>query len=116
MKLDRNLNKDGKGKYALIQLRKVRRGSEEWRMLLVLHEKGILEWGYVGDIDEFFTIKLRDKYSDSGLRGYRTAVEKDAAKNSNDNVKFKDLMEYARQILDMENRSGSLSEFCKDPD
>ena len=116
MKLDREINEDGKGKYALIQLRKVEVGSRCWKMLEELHAEGVLEWGCVGDPDEFFVIKLRDRYADSGICGYRQAVQKEAGRNANDDAKFKDLTEYARALLDLEGRAGMLSEFFKDPD
>lgn len=116
MKLDRNINKDGKGKYALIQLRKVDAGSEAEGLLLRLHELGCLEWGCVGKPDEFFVIKLRDKYAQEGLSAYSAAVAKDASKYANDEDKSRSIMQWAIQVQSLCQRAGILSEFCKDPD
>lgn len=57
MKMDRNLNEDGLGKYALINLRRLSlqgRTPEVENALRVLQEAGVLEQGRVGDEDEFF--------------------------------------------------------------
>lgn len=56
MKLDRNINADGKGKYALINLRTNK-----------------IEWGDSED-DEFFVIKLKDKHAAAALRAYAGSV------------------------------------------
>ena len=117
MKLDRNINKDGKGKYALIQLRKVEVGSKDWIILCDLASRGILEWGSVGSPDEFFLFKLKDIFSDAGLRGYEDAVLSASNKCVNtDEAQSKSLMEYAREIQSLRGRAGILSEFCKLPD
>ncbi len=56
MKLDRNTNPDGKGKYALINLRTNK-----------------VEWGNNLE-DEFFVIKLKDRFAERALRAYALAV------------------------------------------
>ena len=56
MKLDRNINADGKGKYALINLRTNK-----------------FEWGNTPE-DEFFVIKLKDKHAAAALRAYAGSV------------------------------------------
>lgn len=55
MRLDRNTNADGTGKYALINLRTDK-----------------VCWG--GD-DQFFVIKYKDKFAGRALREYARAVE-----------------------------------------
>jgi len=57
MKLDRNINPDGKGKYALINLR-----------------KNIVEWG--GGDGQFFVIKYKDIFAAPALKAYANAVFK----------------------------------------
>lgn len=55
MKLDRNVNPDGKGKYALINLR-----------------TNQVQWG--GDGDQFFVIKYKDLFASVALKAYGEAV------------------------------------------
>lgn len=59
MKLDRNSNPDGRGKYALINLRTNK-----------------VEWG---DEDQFFVIKYKDRFAEAALRAYAAAVRECAA-------------------------------------
>lgn len=58
MKLDRNVNPDGKGKYALINLR-----------------NNTVCWG--GD-DQFFVIKYKDAFASQALYAYAEAVSNKA--------------------------------------
>ena len=60
MKLDRNVSYDGKGKYALINLR-----------------TNQVLWGYPHSEHEFFVIKLKDKYASAALFAYARAAEAD---------------------------------------
>lgn len=59
MKLDRKINKDGTGKYALINLR-----------------TNMIEWGGPGG--GFFVIKLHDKFAAPALEAYADAARKEA--------------------------------------
>lgn len=59
MKLDRNINPNGMGKYALINLRTNK-----------------IEWGNTPE-DEFFVIKLKDKYASAALDAYAKSCLKD---------------------------------------
>lgn len=116
MKMDRNIKENGgKGKYALVRLRDVKDGSEAMKLLHRLAELGHLDWGYVGEEDEFFVIKLRDKYADAAIRAYSDAVVKDACKEP-DEEKSRDLFQWAIQVQKLNDRAGSLSPFCKQPD
>ncbi len=56
MKLDRNINPDGRGKYALIKLREL-----------------YIDHGDTPDT-EFFVIRLKDKYAEAALRAYADAA------------------------------------------
>lgn len=77
MKLDRNINENGKGKYALLNLR-----TEQ------------LEWGKVGERDEFFVIKLKDIGAPRALEGYAKAYDEFDP-------------EWSAEIREMAKRSGA---------
>ncbi len=115
MKLDRNINPDGRGKYALVRLRDIEEGTEAHAILLHLVELGHLDWGFPQQPDEFFVIKLRDKYAFHALSAYADAV-REAAVHSNDVEKRQSLMEYSFQVSKLCARAGRLSKFCKEPD
>lgn len=108
MKLDRNVNGDGEGKYALILKRNlsalsdgVRPQAEE--SLRFLKSIGVLDDSRVGDDGEFFVIRLRDKYAGDALASYSMAA-------------MHDDVEYASEIGDMSARAGMNHPACKAPD
>jgi len=120
MKLDRNINGTGRGKYGLIKNRRVEEirdaakagdtsaVQEHGKVVLalgVLAEAGIIEWGEPGTESEFFVIKLRDKYANPALVGYANRVLDDG-----------DDPEYAFEIAKLAHRCGTHSPFCKKPD
>lgn len=115
MKLDRNSNLNGKGKYAVVRLRGVSPGDESHQLLKRLEELGHLDWGIVGDADEFFLIRLRDKWSPGAIKGYADAVMADSQTDP-DPQRAKNKAVWAIQVQTMLNRSGSLNQFCKEPD
>jgi hypothetical protein len=115
MKLDRNINGDGKGKYALVRLRDIDAGSEAAALLQRLHALGHLDWGCVNDPDEFFVVKLRDRFAPGAIKGYADAVM-DASQKETDPAKSKDLAQWAIQVIGMNQRAGDLSPYCKEPD
>lgn len=105
MKLDRNLNPSGKGKYALINLRKIEgdpRTAESMAQAISKNPESI-EFGLVGAPDEFWLIKLKDKYAGAALQAYADAARVDDP-------------EYADQVEAMAMRAGANSAFCKKPD
>lgn len=69
MRLDRNAN--GQGKYAVINLRKVKEVESSYSrarigyMLDILLDLGVLEYGNVGTEEEFFVLKLKDVHTDA---------------------------------------------------
>lgn len=81
MKLDRNINKDSKGKYALIKLRGLNQTSfspfqvtpdgQEYFMIPV----EAVDFG--NDGDDFFVIRLKDKYAAPALVSYARACALD---------------------------------------
>lgn len=111
MKFDRSLNADGLGKYALLKLRNYPKPDAPGResvdqALSVLSQAGMLDMGYVGTESEFFLMRLKDKYSLKALLAYQRAVCDDEPTDT----------EYAQEILDMANRAGPNSQWCKKPD
>lgn len=84
--MDRNKNPNGKGKYALLNLR-----------------KNMIEWGCVGDEDEFFVVKLKDKHAKAALEAYANSIREDDE-------------EFADEVMELAMRAGADSPYCKAPD
>lgn len=114
MKLDRNENADGCGKYALINLRTLNQvagyvdTSQRWTpqvqaALETLKSTGALEFGRTGEPDEFFVIKLKDKFAMAALLAYANAIAADDP-------------EFAEQVHELAWRSGLCNPYCKNPD
>lgn len=116
MKLDRNLNADGRGKYGLIKSRRIaeirawdggdgepldQKAMEE--ALALLERAGVIDWADKHD-SECFVIRLKDQYARSGLLGYADAAAADGE------------LEYAREVVDLANRAGPSHPHCKRPD
>lgn len=105
MKLDRDINPTGKGKYALINLRKLPgdpRDAGELAVAIASHPEAV-EFGRVGEPTEFFAIKLSDLYARAALIAYAEAARADDP-------------EYADAVLEMASRAGRLHPLCKRPD
>ena len=81
MKLDRNIHADGRGKYALIPLRKLRSGDtfsgNVEQAIETLRRAGLIDWGIVGTESEFFVIRLKDRYAAPSLFAYANAAAAD---------------------------------------
>ena len=83
MKLDRNMNGDGRGKYALLLLRKLELyespetfgESEVEKAIKTLHEVGMIDWGIVGTESEFFVTRLKDQNAPASLHAYAQEAE-----------------------------------------
>ncbi len=91
MKLDRNINPNGKGKYALINLR-----------------TNQVQWGTEPN-GQFFVIKYKDKFAEPALRAYAAACMAEAARLSNEG-EYRDasaLSEFASEILREANIAGT---------
>lgn len=115
MKMDRNINDDGLGKYAVINLRRLNETSghcstfERWHpkiaeALKTLDDAGVLEWGRTGEPDEFFLIKLKDINAEHALVAYA-----DQANHNGDK-------EFAGEVYELARRSGRHNPHCKHPD
>lgn len=107
MRLDRNTNSDGSGKYALINLRKLRELRKmpfDWRTkrTWTVPKAAIA----LGGKDQFFVIKYKDKFAAPALHAYANAVLAECANLEN----------IARSLLPKERkkmlmRAESLREF-----
>lgn len=111
MKLDRNVNADGLGKYGLIknrrlaELRVVNFGQLEDELshaIHVLEKHGVIDWGTTPET-EFFVMRLKDKYAGGALQVYANAA-------------LEDDPEYARDVFELAWRAGAGSSFVKRPD
>ena len=89
MKLDRNINPDGRGKYALLNLRDTDLRLDEIKVRLTeALGPGVLEFGD-NDQTEFFVIKLKDKYAAEALATYASKAREDGQ------------AEYAAEIMEL---------------
>ncbi len=76
MKLDRNANEDGKGKYALIKLREaeLQEGMSTNCTPVVTVPLSAVDFGCTPD-SEFFVIRLRDKHAGVALCAYAMSAQ-----------------------------------------
>lgn len=86
MKLDRNINADGQGKY---ELRNLRSGK-------IVDDCG------PGQEHEYFVIMLKDRHAQAALDAYADSIEKIDP-------------EFAIEVRELADRSGERSLFCQDP-
>lgn len=115
MKLKRNVSNDGHGKYAVVNLNKVeemcspandsfgRYAQEIKSALEILERRGVLSYGTEGARDEFFVVMLKDMAAQGALVGYATSIAHVDR-------------ELADDVLELANRAGIGSPFCKAPD
>lgn len=114
MKLDRNTNPHGHGKYALINLRKllpILNGSpnniykdEVTRAWNTLLERGVITMGHETQEDQFFVMKYGDKFTADGLAGYAAAVAAEILLVDDPAVKL-ELSEYAAEMCDQSHKA-----------
>lgn len=108
MKLDRNINEDGKGKYALVKLRNLRAADPfapkppEIRAIETLEKCGYLDWGDDED-SEFFVIRLKDINAEQALLAYADSAE-DYDK------------EFAAEVRELAGRAAQNHLNCQQPD
>ena len=122
MKLDHNTNPDGRGKYALINLRKLQAplqgaciempdGSRFYHI-----PEDAVEWGNTV-ADEFFVLKLKDRFAGVALRAYAAAVlahSEDLRRHAVPQAG--EWEEYAEEIDNLADRAGLNHPLCKLPD
>jgi len=80
VKLDRNENDNGRGKYALILLREIQMADGSFppgvqQALDTLKRVGVLDWGAAGSDSEFFLIRLKDRHAATALYAYARSAE-----------------------------------------
>lgn len=117
MKLDRNINPGGRGKYALLKLRRL---DEIDRLydggdgdvadlqavkdaIALLERAKVIDYGATVDT-EFFVIRLKDEYAPNALFAYGIAATVHGDP------------EYGQEIEKMSRRSGVNHPNCKKPD
>lgn len=104
MKLDRNIDGTGRGKYGLVNHRKLKevlsdpRNGPELRQkftdaLRMLEAFDVLDWGLTGSEHEFFVIKLKDRWAPDALFRYALSARADG---------FGD---YARDVEELADRA-----------
>lgn len=112
MKLDRNENATGRGKYALLLLRKLREyegpgtfdglSPDIVAAIETLDKYGLIDWGIVGTESEFFVTRLKDKNAAISLYAYAAEAAKDDP-------------EWSGEVLNMARRAEN-SPWKKQPD
>jgi hypothetical protein len=107
VKLDRNINANGRGKYALLKLRGLDNIDPKLDLdvegaIDTLEAAGILDWGNTID-SEFMVIRLKDINAQPALRAYAGHARQFDP-------------EYSNEIMEMADRSGVSHLNCKQPD
>lgn len=76
MRLDRNTNGNGKGKYALIKLREIpgNPSTPEELAAAILANPACVDWGERHSDGEFFLIRLKDRFAPPALHAYSKAA------------------------------------------
>ncbi len=112
MKLDRNIpGNEGRGKYALILLRKLAAYEPEGAFaaspvmdaIALLDREGLIDWGLQGSDSEFFVMRLKDRSARPALLAYA------ADARSYDS-------EWAAEVRELAAHSGPSHPGCKTPD
>lgn len=108
MKLDRNTNPDGRGKYALIQMRELK--PEQASALCDVPTLPLGEYctvkiptkairtGAESPGDQFFVIKYKDRFAAAALNAYARAVMEAAIMLEAGNPERESLIEYATEM------------------
>lgn len=124
MKLDRNTNRGGRGKYALVNMRKLIPFLErmeandpltvEEEGLLhcfqVLRDSGIITLGNETPGDQFFVMKYKDQFTHHALAAYAKEVCMEAARRVGKPERdgFRELLEYGEQMVAEANAAKEL--------
>ncbi len=121
MKLDRNVNGTGRGKYGLVNNRRLQEivgpignshnaanmaesdAIKVREAVKLLEQEGIIGWGLPNTESEFFVIKLRDRFAHVALVAYAQVAHWIDA-------------EYAKDVRELADRAGPYSKFYKAPD
>lgn len=132
MKLDRNTNPDGRGKYALINMRKIKEIEDAGRKpsphetvecqrairvresIEMLIREGVVTLGNESPGDQFFVMKYKDKFTADGLRGYANAISKEL-KLMSSGPEAVSLAEYCAQMFDEAFEAGKIGATTPSP-
>lgn len=114
MKLDRNLNRDGGGKYALVNMRKLAPVTDRLftkncttediaicDAVNLLRKHGIISAGNETPGDQFFVMKYKDQFTAPALQAYTDAIKamlRYAPQNDEQRRVGSELSEYALQM------------------
>jgi hypothetical protein len=122
MKMDRNINADGRGKYALILMRNLPSAADAQKhvdgALDILKFYGMLDYGEAGSPSEFFLIRLKDRFAGDALRAYADAAKEFATAKlrAGDEAEHTSMLAWATAVLRLAGRAGDMSDHCKTPD
>lgn len=103
MKLDRNINEDGRGKYALIHIRKLHEITACDLIYNPMDSRDVTlprdSIGIGGDPSEqFFVLKYKDEFAYQALVAYARAVMSKGQRSESEK-EFTDLKEFADEIF-----------------
>lgn len=105
MRLDRNVNSDRGGKYALLKLRNLKKfpnGQKKNQIkyaINVLDKAGLIHWGDEGSDEQFFVMKYKDKFAAPALKAYTKAVCDAMHALKSDDPQFMELFEYGADMM-----------------
>ncbi len=117
MKLDRNVNGDGRGKYGLILNRELEAlyslhgatgdvSKQAAEALATLERLGIIDWADTPET-EAFVMRLKDVFARPALIGYASAAFREGGPG---------FEEYANDVMTLAQRAGTKHPNCKTPD
>lgn len=101
MKVQRRAG-ESSGKYAVVKLRELAT-NEQREAMQTLISGGFVSFENIGDVDEFFVVRLRDRYAQAALAAYAAAAEIDDP-------------EYAAEVRQLMLRAGPSHPNVKRPD
>lgn len=108
MKLDRNTNPYGRGKYALIKLRECPHPLATTSTGEPVIPPKALDWGGTPDT-EFFVIRLRDRFASPALNAYANAlneyIRRKHAAGSITAKQMEELEEYRSEIKSLAEKA-----------
>lgn len=109
MKLDRNKNQDGRGKYALVNIRELDGFAEDSKVrnaFEILRKSGVVTLGNETGGDQFFVMKYKDVFTSPALFAYARAIRDYLREN--DGQANPSLLEFQREIEEEAKRASLL--------
>jgi ribulose-5-phosphate 4-epimerase/fuculose-1-phosphate aldolase len=112
MKLDRNINKDGRGKYALVNIRELDGFAEDSAVrnaFEILRKHGVVTLGNENPGQQFFVMKYKDRFTAPALFAYARAIRDYVRENDGlNNVARGSLLEFRSEIEEEAKRASIL--------